>query len=206
MGLNKLQLADLWQQACEKQNAADDDYEVGLKVLEEFQSQLLEKGAEFNDVFTFHKKFDQLHSVVPTHLTPRKLIERIKFMQEELNEFVEASGLELTPEGEYYEAGFQDLALQADALVDLAYVTLGTAVMMGLPWSKLWNDVQRANMAKERGISHRGNLVDCVKPEGWVPPKTVEILRLAGYNPQNIEFKDDQEYLNPGVADQVAGD
>ena len=37
-----------------------------------------------------------------------------------------------------------------DALIDLTYVAMGTAYMMGLPWQDLWDEVQRANMSKVR--------------------------------------------------------
>jgi predicted HAD superfamily Cof-like phosphohydrolase len=123
----------------------------------------------FFDVKDFQQKFSQIVNEKPVHLTKRKLEERLKFMQEELDEF-EAGVIE------------QDLAQQADALVDIVYVALGTAVMLGLPWNELWNDVHRANMAKVPGQTHRGNLVDVMKPEGWVGPKTVEILISAGYD------------------------
>lgn len=126
----------------------------------------------FDNVKQFHQKFGLLCYDTPGPLSSRKLGERIEFLQEELNEFITACGL-------------QDLAGQADALVDLVYVALGTAVMLGLPWPELWDDVQRANMAKERGIGKRGHLVDCIKPAGWVGPQTLDLLRAAGYEPQD---------------------
>lgn len=47
-------------------------------------------------------------------------------------------------------------------------------------WDELWVDVQRANMSKERalkaGDSKRGSTWDVIKPEGWVPPRTAEII------------------------------
>lgn len=132
----------------------------------------------FDDVKAFHYQFGQLVHNKPVHLTLRKLQERLRFLNEELNE---EFGAALEP---------QDLVEQADALVDLVYVALGTAVMLGLPWDELWNDVQRANMAKEVGIGKRGNLVDVIKPPGWVPPKTLEILMAAGYNPE-IDSKEE---------------
>ncbi len=152
--------------------------------------------AEFYDVKEFHLKFGHLSHATPVHLTKRKLLERIKFLQEELDEFTQACGYtrirgSLNDRGFYIDGvdqyveidGPQNLALQADALVDLVYVAKGTAVMQGLPWNQLWDDVQRANMAKQRGIGHRGNLVDCIKPEGWVGPRTLDILIAAGYDP-----------------------
>lgn len=124
--------------------------------------------SEIDDVRAFNAKFGLLLHETPGHLTYSKLLERAEFMGEELCEF-------------YRAAHEQDLASQADALVDLVYVALGTAVMLGLPWAELWADVQRANMAKVRGPTKRGHAVDCCKPEGWVGPKTTEILEAHGY-------------------------
>lgn len=127
-----------------------------------------------SDVRTFHLKFNLLAAEGrPVHLTKRKLRERIECMQEELDEFKEAAHLDDDED--------QDMPLMADALVDLTYFMAGTAVMMGLPFGQLWSDVHNANMRKERGISHRGHKVDCVKPAGWVGPQTLSILEAAGY-------------------------
>lgn len=156
---------------------------------------------EFADVDAFHEKFQLLRFQKPGHLTKGKLKERVEFMQEELIEFVEACGLSLFVNEHAYEHVVevtewdhtnQDLAKQADALVDLVYVALGTAVMLGLPWDWLWNDVQRANMAKVRGMTKRGHAVDVTKPPGWQGPQTQRILDLAGYNP-NEEHRDDTQ-------------
>jgi predicted HAD superfamily Cof-like phosphohydrolase len=127
--------------------------------------------AKFEDVILFHQKFGLLSHRKPVHLTRRKLGERIDFIGEEFIEFQEACNA-------------QDLAAQADALIDIVYVSMGTADMLGLPWDALWADVQRANMTKERGRTKRGHVVDVTKPAGWVGPKTLEILIAAGYNPR----------------------
>jgi len=156
------------------------------------------------DVWDFQEKFGQLLHDVPVKLTQRKLKERVECMLEELTEFASACGLTLiqteVEDAACYEPAVwqystnQDLAEQADALVDLVYFALGTANMLGLPWQKLWNDVQRANMSKERGVGKRGHLVDCVKPDGWVPPKTLEILVAAGYKEEE-DYRDDPEHV-----------
>jgi predicted HAD superfamily Cof-like phosphohydrolase len=124
---------------------------------------------ELNCVKTFHRKFNFIVNEKPTHLTTRLLAERIHCMQEELDEF--KSG-----------AKQQDMAEMADALVDLVYFALGTAVMMGLPWDRLFADVQRANMQKVRGMTKRGFVFDACKPVGWVAPLTEHILAESGYN------------------------
>lgn len=146
---------------------------------------------EFRDVYDFHRKFGLMAAVRPRHLTRHKLKERVEFLLEELQEFTEACGLDaevmLDENGDRHTIinevnDDQDLAQQADALVDLVYVALGTAVMLGLPWDVLWADVQRANITKERGVTHRGHAIDVRKPAGWVGPRTEEILAAAGYD------------------------
>ena len=163
---------------------------------------------ECADVRAFHKKFNMLTADKPTHLTKRKLAERCNFILEELRELADAAGLKLTYEtygtvteetGLHFEnnpVADQDLALQTDALIDLAYVVKGTAVMMGLPWTELWDDVHRANLAKVPGVGKRGNLMDVVKPEGWESPRTEEILSNAGYDRR--DFVDDCDYVIDG--------
>jgi predicted HAD superfamily Cof-like phosphohydrolase len=120
---------------------------------------------EMEDVKAFYEKFEQPMSSIPTQdlVTPTRLIERINFMQEELDEFKEG-------------AATRDMALMADSLIDLVYVVKGTAIEMGLPWEELWMDVQRANMAKVIGQTKRGIQIDVAKPPGWVGPKTEAIL------------------------------
>ena len=98
-------------------------------------------------------------------LTEEQKHNRITLLKEELQEFITAC-----IEDDIYE--------QADALVDLVYIALGTSNLMNLPFQELWDDVHRANMQKERGIKPSRNLkVDVVKPEGWIGPKTQEILK-----------------------------
>jgi predicted HAD superfamily Cof-like phosphohydrolase len=127
------------------------------------------KDFELEDVKAFHQKFNLGHPhTEPGHLTPRKLQERIAFLQEELDELKKA-------------AASNDLAAQADALIDLVYVAKGTASLMGLPWELMWLEVHRANMSKERGIGPRGNALDVVKPKHWQGPKHDLILRQNGY-------------------------
>jgi len=124
---------------------------------------------EMVDVRDFYKKFKQPMSPYPTQdLAAGRIRERTDFMQEELDEFRKA-----------YTEG--DLPGMADALIDLVYVAKGTSIELGLPWEVLWQDVQRANMAKVIGTTKRGIKVDVAKPPGWVGPKTEEIL----FNPDH---------------------
>lgn len=130
---------------------------------------------DFSDVGEFHQKFGLHHFVqgpVP-EIDPDLMEFRIKFMQEELDEFKE--GVE---EGDH--------AKMFDALIDLVYVALGTAHFQGYPWQHGWDRVQAANMAKVRAKadgsdSKRGSAFDVVKPPGWTPPDIEGLLEQFGF-------------------------
>jgi predicted HAD superfamily Cof-like phosphohydrolase len=145
---------------------------------------------ELEDVRAFHNKFGILdNGRVPTMVTKRKLRERLECMQEELDEFKNA-------------LDSQDFVEQADALIDLVYFAKGTAVMMGLPWTDLWDDVQRANMEKVRGVGKRGHAVDMIKPEGWQAPNGAKILKGAGWHRNN--FTDELGRIDEGLCSDDA--
>lgn len=119
------------------------------------------------DLMQFHSKFGLDAATTPSIREHSLMKFRLDFLKEELNEILEG-----------YEE--QDLEKVADGLVDLVYVAIGTAELMGLPWDQLWDEVQKANMAKERALkttdSKRGSAFDVVKPEGWQPPNLQQHL------------------------------
>jgi predicted HAD superfamily Cof-like phosphohydrolase len=202
----------------------------------------------YNDVKEFHDKFGM---VTPPSFTkvPEDLFKfRVLFFEEELNEYVES-----------FET--RDLPTAIDSLIDLVYITCGTALLYGVQledkpdpifyepatndppkflevdnhvdlvynlksdikrfvvmhqiddlvlnetgikrslstmfehctygaalmgfskprWDLLWNDVHRANMTKERALraeqSKRGSTYDIIKPAGWVPPQSEELVQ-----------------------------
>ena len=127
--------------------------------------------SNFDDVGWFHKKFDLPVSQDAPRDVPKDLLQfRIKFMQEELDEFATAT----------------TAADQFDALLDLVYVAMGTAHIMGFPWEAGWSRVQQANMAKVRASadasdSKRGSSWDVVKPEGWRAPDIEGLLDTLGW-------------------------
>ncbi len=122
---------------------------------------------EQHDVHEFQRQFEIPMAQTPSLLGPELYRFRAGFLEEEVREFREA-----------HDAG--DLLGAADALVDLAYVLHGTALMMGLPWPRLWETVQEKNMLKVRALhaadSKRGTTYDVVKPAGWTPPDHREAL------------------------------
>ena len=119
------------------------------------------------DVYEFQLKFGIPQPQIARQL-PKELAEfRLKFLKEELEEYEKA-----------VESG--DLERQLDALVDLVYVALGTALMSGFDFDTAWSRVQLANMAKERAKSandsKRGSAYDIVKPAGWRPPELGDLV------------------------------
>src|SRR5574337_947878 len=98
---------------------------------------------------------------------------RVKFLQEELDELVEAIN-----DGDRVKA--------FDALIDLVYVAHGTALFMGVSpgkWAAGMEAVHAANMQKERaqkkGDSKRGSTFDVIKPRGWTGPEAKLTGNLA---------------------------
>ena len=73
-----------------------------------------------------------------------------------------------------------DFAKSADALVDLAYFTVGTAHILNLPFEQAWNEVHAANLRKVRLTSSRqskrGSILDIGKPKGWPGPDIEQFL------------------------------
>lgn len=124
--------------------------------------------SEVEDVRDFMEKFGLPRAEAKIPLGKDDLHDRMILVAEEYHELLVAVAAD-------------DVAAIADALVDLVYVTVGTAVAMGLPWEALWADVHRANMAKVPGANQRGLRRDVTKPPGWEPPRTAAILRAHGF-------------------------
>jgi len=126
--------------------------------------------SNYEDVAVFHEKFGLTYDGKPRLLDAETVRFRLKFLEEELMEF-------------RVSAISDDLPGMADALIDLVYVAMGTAYMMGLPWQQLWAEVQRANMSKVRASSEaeskRGSSLDVIKPRGWQGPDIEGVLNAA---------------------------
>lgn len=120
------------------------------------------------DIISFHEKFELEYRGDPRKLEESMAQFRIRFMEEELKEYIAA-----------HQTG--DLHGQFDALIDLVYVTLGTAYLQGFNFPAGWNRVQHANMQKVRALrtsdSKRGSIYDVVKPEGWTAPDLSDLIK-----------------------------
>ena len=124
----------------------------------------------FHDVIDFHNKFGLKYDEGPRCLAPEELEYRIKFLQEELTEVIEA-----------LRAG--DLAQTGGEVADLIWVACGLAHRMGLNLDRHWDEIQRANMSKEMASPEnpgkRGSKMDIVKPKGWEPPDHQGVLKVT---------------------------
>ena len=86
---------------------------------------------------------------------------RLAMMQEELDETKEAFEL-------------KDAPGMVDGIIDLCVFAIGTLEVFGVDANKAWDEVYRANMAKQVGIKEgRPNplgLPDLKKPDDWQGP------------------------------------
>lgn len=122
-------------------------------------------------VRAFQKKFNQEYSGPPREMPASVASLRKKLTLEEATELVLA-----IDRGELDE--------QLDALIDLLYVLIGTALQLGftsdIVVAAFWR-VHHANMQKElapsRQASKRDSAWDIVKPEGWVKPDLSDLVK-----------------------------
>ena len=121
--------------------------------------------SNFEDVLAFRKKIGLPIATSPQNfVTPEDGGFWRRFLQEELNEFERAKDN-------------KDLGEQFDALLDLVYVAMGAAAVLGLPWQEGWDRVHAANMQKEPGVKPgRSGHPDAVKPEGWTAPDLTDLV------------------------------
>lgn len=140
----------------------------------------------FSDVAEFHEKYGLQYNDKPRLLGDEMSEFRIKFMHEELAEYIDAVSKanamlgtqSILPDAKDSFNG--EMAKALDALVDLTYVALGTAYLHGFDFQKAWDRVHNANMQKVRaekaGDSKRGTSFDVIKPPGWVAPDHTDLV------------------------------
>jgi predicted HAD superfamily Cof-like phosphohydrolase len=111
-------------------------------------------------VSEFHAKFGHPHGLVPQAPPWDRRDLRIKLIQEEFDELLEAS-----TNG--------DVLAVADALADLLYVVYGTAIEWGIPMmDRVFEEVHRSNMSKvwPDGKVHYRADGKILKPPTFSPP------------------------------------
>jgi NTP pyrophosphatase (non-canonical NTP hydrolase) len=124
------------------------------------------------DVLEFHAKLaPQVPRLLP-EVPPARTEESycLGFMREELEEIEDAM-----LKG--------DLPNVADGLADLIYVAIRAALIWGIDLRPVWDEVHRANMAKEGGPRRADNKI--LKPDGWQRPDVAGVL--AAQSPLVVE-------------------
>lgn len=121
----------------------------------------------FDDTMAFQQKYGLWRKDQFGILPEEEMKVKISHLYEELAEIDKAH-----KEGNIYEI--------SDGLTDLIYVASGLLNLMNMPAQALWNDVQARNMQKIRAtkdnVGKRGSTFDVIKPEGWLPPRTKDII------------------------------
>jgi len=145
------------------------------------------------DVEAFHIKFNHARSETGLpRMLPQDLHDfRVKFHKEETGEYDSGYDVllgEQSMNGEHdEETVVQALADQLDALVDSAWVILGTAeIQFGAArFREAWQRVVEKNMQKVTKLAAteghvetgRNPKFDIVKPPGWTPPDHTDLVR-----------------------------
>lgn len=116
------------------------------------------------DVTKFHRVMEIPIVTTPTIPAADRRTLRLKLIAEEIRELVVAS-----------EA--QDLVEIADAAADIIYVVIGMCLEYGIPLAKVWDEVQRSNMAKApNGVVSKRPDGKIIKPRDWTPPNITQAL------------------------------
>lgn len=119
------------------------------------------------DVRAFHKATDTPIRYAPVFPANDRVVLRVKLIVEEAEEFTNA-------------VASYDIIEVADALADLIYVAVGTALEFGIPLDKVWDEVQRSNMSKldpATGKAIKRHDGKVLKGPNFSPP---DIQRLLG--------------------------
>lgn len=119
-----------------------------------------------DDVRAFHEACDVPILTSPQFPSDERIALRERILQEEFFEFKDA-------------LVDRDIVDVADALADIIYLAVGTALEFGIPLDRVWDEVQRSNMAKRdpaTGMVRRRDDGKVLKPEGWTPPDIAKAL------------------------------
>jgi predicted HAD superfamily Cof-like phosphohydrolase len=142
--------------------------------VEDWQFPLLPEGSSpiakklmekcFKDVLKFHKQFGCLIQTSPGFPDEKNIVLRKDLIKEELFELLRSIAR-------------KDVENTADAIADLIYVLIGTAIAFGIDLRPVWEEVQRANMDKYGGKKRCDGKQ--LKPNGWVPPDINKAVRFG---------------------------
>jgi predicted HAD superfamily Cof-like phosphohydrolase len=113
------------------------------------------------DVLSFHRTFGCHVGNRPGTPSPPLVKLRLALIGEEFRELLRAVDRQSIPD-------------VADAIVDLIYVSIGTAIAYGIDIRPIWRAVQKANMAKAGGGRRADGKI--LKPAGWQAPDVTGLI------------------------------
>lgn len=116
------------------------------------------------DVLEFHDAMNVETPSAPGFPSDERLQLRIDLIQEEFGEFLDGCD----------NRSVEDVA---DALADLIYVSIGTALEFGIDLRPVWAEVQRSNMDKVGSEVRADGKI--LKPKGWRPPNIAGALKRS---------------------------
>lgn len=107
---------------------------------------------------------------------------RLELLSEEVSELVRAMS-----------AG--DIVEISDALADIIYIVVGTAVAYNIPLDQVWGEVHRSNMDKIDPVTNkieRSPTGKILKPDGWQGPRIAQIIENAirAHQPAKVQLND----------------
>lgn len=117
----------------------------------------------------FHEKAGALINNSPSTLDAQNARLRINLIREELQELYGALGF---PADENKLLGEPNLIEIADAIGDLLYVVLGTAVACGLDSEAIFKEIHRSNMTKFIDGQRRAD-GKWIKGPSYTPPNLI---------------------------------
>lgn len=141
-----------------------------------FKINVMEKTNEINDwvkkVYDWHEKFGVDIGVTPKFIEGERFEMRHRILKEEVNELEEA-----------FWMVDKDISDVADAICDILYVVIGTAIEFGLhdKMTLLFDEVHRSNMSKldENGSPVKREDGKILKSKLFSPPNLKDILTHA---------------------------
>ncbi len=113
------------------------------------------------------EEFDELMAALSPFAKPQVTA------MDAVNAFMQARTLSLQMNTAGEEPNMPEVA---DALADLAFVTIGANDVWGIPGDAVWEEVCRANMAKLGGPKDP-KTGKALKPPGWTPPDIDGVLK-----------------------------
>lgn len=145
----------------------------------------------FADVMEFHRKFrPDLIGTTPAEPTTDVAEMRMRLIDEEIAELRDAM----------YRG---DMPGIADGIGDAVYVLAGKAITYGIDLRPVWDEIHRANMAKDAGGTRADGKV--LKPPGWQPPDVAGVLARQGpLRPESFETRVewcDRLFFDPTVSE-----